>query len=369
VEEFHHANAERQRQWPFEMIATATHDTKLGEDVRSRLNAISEMPDEWGRDVSKWMTLNRAHRTIVDGEPAPDRNDEYRFYQALVGAWPMDADRVDPEFVERLQGFMLKSVREAKVHTSWLTTDQPYEAALAHFIDRTLTSPSAARFLAAFRPMQERLTALGAINSLAQVTVKLGSPGVPDFYQGTEAWDLSLVDPDNRRPVDFAARELWLASVDRVLAAEPDERGRAAGDLLRNWRDGRIKLLITAAGLRLRREKPAVYLDGDYLTLSTEVTVPAGCVAFARVAAETGEAVLFIAPRLCAALLTADRPFPVGGECWKTSRVLLPPALRDRTFRNPVTGAEVRPTIAGDVAWLFIGEIFQTLPVGILVAD
>jgi (1->4)-alpha-D-glucan 1-alpha-D-glucosylmutase len=368
IEEFHEANAARRRHWPYEMLATATHDTKLGEDVRARINAISEMPDDWGREVSRWMTLNRTHRAIVDGEPAPERNDEYRFYQALAGVWPLDAGAADAELIARLQQYMLKAVREAKVHTSWLTTNQAYEDALKRFIERTLGGPGAARFIAAFRPMQERLATLGAINSVAQVTLKLGSPGVPDFYQGTDLWDLSLVDPDNRRPVDFAARERWLIDVDRVLTAEPSTREPLVGDLLRNWRDGRIKLLLTAAGLRLRREKPQVFLEGDYLPLATEITVPASAVAFARIAEGPGDAVLFVAPRLCARVSDADHPFPLGGECWKTSRLILPPTLRDRTFRHLMTGAELRPTVAGDVAWLFLGEIFQTLPVGILTS-
>lgn len=313
------------------------------------------------------MTLNRAHRTILDGEPAPDRNDEYRFYQALAGVWPLDADRSEPELIERLQQYMLKAVREAKVHTSWLTTNQPYEDALKRYIERVLGGPGAGRFLAVFRPMQERLAILGATNALAQVTLKLGSPGVPDFYQGTESWDLNLVDPDNRRPVDFTARGRWLTEVDRVVGLEPAAREQAVGDLLRNWRDGRIKLLLTTVGLRLRRDRPDVFLEGDYRPLSLEITVPAGAVAFARTT-PSGDAVLFVAPRLCGSVVHADRPFEVGGDCWKTSRLILPPTLRDRTFRHAITGAELRPTIAGDVAWLFLGEIFQTVPVGILTS-
>ena len=366
VEEFHEANAYRRRAWRYEMLATSTHDTKLGEDVRARINAISELPDEWGRDVSRWMGVNRSHRSIVDGEPAPDRNDEYRFYQALAGMWPAGTDGATPELVERLQGYMLKAAKEAKVHTSWLTTNEAYEEALARFVERTLAGPGGTRFLAAFRPMRQRLALLGATNSLAQVTLKLGSPGVPDFYQGTDLWDFNLVDPDNRRPVDFAARERWLGEIDRVLDADLETRGHAIDAMLREWPDGRIKLLLTAAGLRLRRSHPEVFLDGEYVPLPIEITVPAGAVAFARIATSAGHAVLFVAPRLCARVVDANRPFPVGGECWKTSRLMLPPELRDRTFRHVLTGAELRPTIAGDAAWLFLGEVFDVVPVGIL---
>ena len=302
----------------------------------------------------------------MDGEPAPDRNDEYRFYQALAGLWPAGSDGATPELVERLQGYMLKAAKEAKVHTSWLTTNEAYEEALTRFVERTLAGPGAARFLAAFRPMQQRLAMLGATNSLAQVALKLGSPGVPDFYQGTDLWDFNLVDPDNRRPVDFAARERWLAEIDRVLDADPATRAPAIGAMLREWPDGRIKLLLTAAGLRLRRSHPDVFLDGEYVPLAIEITVPAGAVAFARIAPSSGHAVLFVAPRLSARVVDASRPFPVGGECWKTSRLMLPPELRDRTFRHVLTGAELRPTIAGAAAWLFLGEVFEVVPVGIL---
>jgi (1->4)-alpha-D-glucan 1-alpha-D-glucosylmutase len=366
VKEFHEANALRGRDWPHEMLATSTHDTKAGEDVRARLNAISELPDEWGREVSRWMRLNRAHRTIVNGDPAPDRNDEYRFYQALAGIWPVGADRAEPDLVERLQVYMLKSIKEAKVHTSWLTTNQAYEEALRRFVERTLAGPGAPRFLAAFVLFQHRLAALGANNSLAQVALKLGSPGVPDFYQGSDGWDLSLVDPDNRRPVDFDTRGRWLDEIDRALASDTATREAAIDAMLRGWSDGRIKLLLTAAGLRLRREMPELFLDGAYVALATEVTVAADAVAFARVAPGGGDAALFIAPRLCARVVDVERPFPIGGECWKTSRVMLPPELRDRTFHHVLTGAELKPTVAGDTAWLFLGEVFRTVPVGIL---
>jgi (1->4)-alpha-D-glucan 1-alpha-D-glucosylmutase len=370
VQEFHEANARRLRDWPLEILATATHDTKVGEDVRARINAISELPDEWGREVSRWTRLNRGNRTLVDGEPAPDRNDEYRFYQALVGVWPADLPddtaEAPRELVDRVREYMLKAVREAKVHTSWLTTNQPYEDALAQFVERTLTGPAAARFVPVFLPFQRRIARLGLLNSLAQTTLKLGSPGVPDFYQGTDLWDLSLVDPDNRRPVDFDLRARLLDDVDRTLQADAGGRSARLAEYLREWRDGRVKLVLTAAGLRLRRERPDVFLRGDYVPLAAEVSVKADVVAFARV--HDGSAVVFVAPRLCARLVSPDHPVPLGGEAWKTSRVLLPAELAGRTFRHELTGAEIRPTLAESKAWLFAGQIFEHVPVGILRA-
>src|SRR3954447_8434290 len=345
VEEFHDANASRAATWPFEMLATATHDTKVGEDVRARIDVLSEFPDEWSRQVSRWMRINKAYRTIVDGEPAPDRSDEYRFYQALVGVWPTDvpadATQAPAELVDRLCEYMLKAVREAKVHTSWLTTNQPYEDALVAFVRRALSGSGSGRLLSAFRPFQERVASLGMLNSLAQTTLKLGSPGVPDIYQGTELWDLSLVDPDNRRPVDFAHRTRLLDDVDALLAREPRDRPAAVSQWLDDWKDGRIKLLVTVAGLRLRKELPHLFVGGSYLPLATEITVPGAAAAFARTAHSPNggtDGVVFAVPRLCHALIDAGSPAALGADCWKTSRIMIPPCLAERTFRHEVTG-------------------------------
>lgn len=368
VAEFHDANERRQKYWPFEMLATSTHDTKLGEDVRARLNVLSELPHEWAREVSKWMRITKAHRTSVDGEPAPDRNDEYRFYQALIGAWPVevgsDATEAPLDFIERMQRYMLKSVRESKVHTSWLTPNEPYESALTRFVQHVLIGPGAARFLPVMLPFQRRIAVVGMVNSLAQTVLKLGSPGVPDFYQGSELWDLSLVDPDNRRPVDFARRERLLDDVDALLQKEPRERARCLNAWLHSWEDGRVKLLIVAAGLRLRRDAPALFLEGRYLPLETDITIPASAVAFARVRANT--AAIFAAPRLFAAV-SADPEFvPIGSDCWKSSRILLPPELSGRTFHHALTGAEIRSTVADGQSWILAGEVFESVPVGVL---
>lgn len=357
VEGFHENNGHRARHWPFDMLTTATHDTKLGEDVRARINVISELPDEWGREVAKWMRINRTQRRLVDGDPAPDRADEYRLYQVLLGAWPAGlphAHQAPQDFIDRIAAYMLKAAREAKRHTSWLTTNQGYEDALTGFIERILGPAGGPKFMPAFAPLQRRVAALAVMNSLSQVVLKLGSPGVPDFYQGTELWDLSLVDPDNRRPVDFALRE-------RMLASLPDDDPAA---MLREWQDGRIKMFVTSAGLQLRRELPQVFVGGDYIPLTTEVTVRGDVVAFARVAGE--DAVIAVAPRLCAALVDADRPAPLGGECWKTSRLILPETLRGGTFRNVLTGEELRATEGGGQAWLFVGQALDRLPVALL---
>jgi (1->4)-alpha-D-glucan 1-alpha-D-glucosylmutase len=378
-EEFHASSAHRLEHWPFEMLASATHDTKLGEDVRARINVLSEIPDEWAREVARWMRLNRTHRTVVDNEPAPDRNDEYRFYQTLIGAWPFETEEPQPtgattagaapadlprDFIDRLQAYMIKAVKEAKLHTSWVTPNDRYESAVMRFVERVLGQPGGARFIPVFLPLQRRVARLGALNSLSQVTLKIGVPGVPDFYGGTELWDLNLVDPDNRRPVDFERRAKLLSEIEPILGLCAEERGRAAAELLESWPDGRIKLLVTTAGLRLRREWEDVFLAGNYVPLKTEVTVGANILAFARILDD--RAAVFAVPRLCAPLVTDSQPLPLGGNAWKTSRMLLPPALAGRTFRHEITGAEVRPITAGSEAWIFAGQIFETVPVGIL---
>ncbi|HTH00922.1 MAG TPA: malto-oligosyltrehalose synthase [Vicinamibacterales bacterium] len=372
VEEFHEANRLRAEAWPFEMLATATHDTKLGEDVRARINVLSEIPDEWGREVSKWMRIAKPHRTLVDGDAAPDRTDEYRFYQALIGVWPPDLDEhtnaAPDELIARLSEYMIKAVKEAKVHTSWLTPNEPYEDALRAFVRHVLSGSGGAKLLAAMLPFQRKVAHLGMMNSLAQVTLKIGSPGVPDFFQGTDLWDLSLVDPDNRRPVDFARRSCLLKDVERALASDSSSRGPVLRNWLEHWIDGRIKMLVTMAGLRLRRELPDVFLGGEYLPIPVELTASGSALAFARLSPRRDQAVLFVAPRLFSRLVTPAQPVPIGGDCWKTSRLMLPPELRDRQFRDEITGAEIRPTRASETAWIFVGEAFQTLPVAMLRA-
>ena len=194
------------------MIGTATHDTKRGEDVRARINVLSEMPEAWRQAVGRWTRINGSARTRVDGEHAPDRNDEYLLYQTLIGTWPaepLDAPmprEASEHYVQRMRAYMRKAIKEAKAHTSWVNENQPYEQALDDFVDGTLRGAAAPAFLRRSCPFQRQVARLGAINSLSQLVLEMTSPGVVDLYQGNELWDLHLVDPDNRQPVDFEAR-------------------------------------------------------------------------------------------------------------------------------------------------------------------
>jgi (1->4)-alpha-D-glucan 1-alpha-D-glucosylmutase len=385
VEEFHGGNRVRLETCPHEMITTATHDTKRGEDARARINVISEMPKEWRHAVAGWMRTNAIHRTAVDRESAPDRDDEYLFYQSLVGVWPAEPPNTPippeapPKLVERMREFMQKAIREAKVHTSWINLNLAYESAISTFVHTTLSGPGARPFLSSFVPFARLVAARGMVNALAQLVLKLASPGVADFFQGTECWDLSLVDPDNRRPVDFAAREAmleellpWIRGAERDLDTTPpadDERSpleQCVATMLANWCDGRIKLFATALGLRLRSREHELIARGEYIPLSFDGPAAAHLVGFARCFGS--KALLAIVPRLTSSLLGSEAHLPVG-DLWGNTTVLLPAVLAGRSFRHVLTGASAQPRVEGPVEGLSVSETFRTAPVALLLAD
>jgi (1->4)-alpha-D-glucan 1-alpha-D-glucosylmutase len=377
--EFHQTARYRLEHWPLEMLATSTHDAKLGEDTRARINALSELADDWRRTVARCMRINTSHRTRVDGEPAPDRNDEYRFYQVLLGTWPAEAlgdiaagqvlAAPDSAYVDRLRGYMLKAIKEAKVHTSWVNENFAYEQAVVRFVERTLEGPTAGRFREALLPLLGRVAHLGMIYSLSQVAIKLTSPGIPDIYQGTELWDLHLVDPDNRQPVDFERRAQMLADIrawlpgDLAVAVPPDavsSRTEAIRAMLGEWTDGRIKLFLVSAGLRLRSARPELFLSGDYVPLEGLVKNAGEVLTFARTLA--GEAVIVVAPRLVAQVAGTTLPT---GNAWRESRVLLPDNLAGQ-YRNLLTGDTVSTGADAGPPALRIADVLATVPVGLL---
>jgi (1->4)-alpha-D-glucan 1-alpha-D-glucosylmutase len=270
VDAFHEAMKVRAREWPHGMTATATHDTKRGEDARARLIALSEIPGEWASAVARWKILNAPHLVIEGEMRAPSAAFEYMLYQTLIGAWP--ADEPDDTLTERMQAYALKAAREGKQETSWLNPNQAYEAGLQKFIGRILDRSVSAEFLASLETLARRTALLGALNSLSQITLKATIPGVPDFYQGTEFWDLSMVDPDNRRPVDFTGRAGMLASTET-----PDWE-----NLVQHWPDGRIKFALTRRLLKLRSELADVFTDGDYQPLQVRGPHSGHVIAFAR---------------------------------------------------------------------------------------
>ena len=354
---FHALNARRRASWPGSLSATSTHDTKRSEDVRVRIAALSEIPREWRGRLVRWARTNRGHRAEVDGAPAPSRNDEYLFYQTVVGTFPDEARPGTPawqDWAVRVQRYMQKAIREAKVHTSWTNPNAEYEAATEAFAGAFLGSAELVDDLA---PFARRVAAAARLSSLAQVALKLASPGVADVYQGCELWDLSLVDPDNRRPVDFALRARLLDELSRRLAEGGAARARLAREVSspEGLRDGRAKLLLLREGLRLRRAEPALFREGDYLPLEAEGRHAGHLVAFAR---RHGERRLLCAvPRLVLQLLDEG-----GGAIGWDARLPLPPELRG-TYTDLVTG-ERR---AGDA--LDAAELFAGFPAAILVGD
>jgi (1->4)-alpha-D-glucan 1-alpha-D-glucosylmutase len=296
VETFHNMMRRRAKEWPHGMTATTTHDTKRGEDARARLLALAEIPGEWAGAVGRWKILNAPHLVVEESMRSPSAAFEYMLYQALVGAWPLVEH--DDQFLERMQAYALKAAREGKQETSWLNPHAAYEGGLRTFLARILDPTLSAEFLSSLRSFTQRTSLLGALNSLGQITLKATMPGVPDFYQGTEFWDFSLVDPDNRRPVDFAARASALGSVET-----PDW-----ADLVHNWTNGRIKLAWTRHLLKLRAEFAEVFAHGDYQPL--EVTGPHRdhVIAFAR--RHGGDAVIVAVGKSLAPLTQGGRVWP-----------------------------------------------------------
>ena len=346
VEGFHERNGQRQAHWPATMLATSTHDTKRSEDARARMAAISEMPELWRSSLGKWRTANRPARTQIDESEAPDRDEEYLLYQTLLGSWPLEAwsevsAEAREEYVARIQQYMIKAMKEAKLNTSWVQPNEPWETAMANFVAKILEAAPANRFLKSFLPLAEEIAQAGAINSLSQTLLKLTAPGVPDFYQGEEIWDFSLVDPDNRRPVDYEKRQEMLSSLGAAITE----------DLLGDWRDGRIKLFLTHRLLAFRRDHAALFAHGSYAPLRVSGEFASSCVAFVRVHGK--EHVLVLAPRL-----TMRMGFPPIGAVWGDTSVELPQFLQGQDL---FTGENISATSTLPLASAFSRLPFATI--------
>ncbi len=336
IPDFHGMMQARAKEWPHGMTATATHDTKRGEDARARLMALTEIPHDWTSAVARWKVLN-APQVVTDGEMrAPTTAAEYMLYQTLIGAWPLEGP--DATFAERIQGYALKAAREGKEQTSWLNPHENYEAGLKTFVERVLHPARSGEFLDSIAALARRVALLGALNSISQLTLKATLPGVPDFYQGTEFWDLSLVDPDNRRPVDFAARTAALASL-----RAPDWTA-----LAQEWTSGRLKLAWTAHLLKLRTELADVFTLGDYQPLEVSGPHREQVVAFAR-RHGSDAAVVAVIRHLAA--------FTEGGRTWPRGEAL------EGTLGLPGFAVE-----GIDTAELPLSTLFRELPVAVLKA-
>ncbi|MEH2272076.1 MAG: malto-oligosyltrehalose synthase, partial [Nostoc sp.] len=356
VTKFHTFNKQHQATWPHTMNTTATHDTKRGEDVRARLNVLSEIPDEWDQQVNTWSAINRGHRSDRHGFAIPDRNDEYFLYQTLVGAFPF-AEHEHASFVERVKDYIIKAIREAKVHTAWLRPDSEYEEACTSFIEKVLDPAISREFLEAFRPFQARIAEYGIFNSLSQTLLKITAPGVPDLYQGTELWELSLVDPDNRRPVDFEQRRTYLSAIREQ--AKTDILGLIQ-ELLNEKTDGRIKLFLTAQLLQARTNYVSLFQDGDYLPLEVQGTYANHIIAFAR--REGNQTAIAIAPRFLTNLIQPGDN-PLGESVWQDTHLQLPSGT-SHTWKNVLTQQSLKSTET-----LSIAAALAHFPVALLVSN
>ncbi len=346
--EFHRQCIIRRDEWPNTLITTATHDTKRGEDVRMRINVLSEFASEWSAALKEWQEINRPFIVESDGEELPSRNDQYLFYQTVVGVWPVNGKLEEANLSERLSLYMRKATKEAKIHTSWISPNEEYDEAVQRFIAGALAQT---QFIEGVSRFAATIARAGFINSLAQLLLKLTTPGVPDIYQGNELWDFSLVDPDNRRPVDYEQRREALESLHSI---------ESPGSLLGRCEDGRIKLFLLQSGLQLRNGMPELFADGRYWPIEASGERAKNLVAFIR--AERNDAVLVVVPRLVGRELSEKNPFPLGKEFWGDSAIGLPAMLMGRRAVDILSGRK----LAVDGGHLSIGEILQELPVGLI---
>ncbi|HYD55555.1 MAG TPA: malto-oligosyltrehalose synthase [Burkholderiales bacterium] len=333
---FHAASEDRAKNWPHTMLASSTHDTKRSEDVRARLGVLSELSSAWRIMLRRWGTMNRGARSEVNGLRAPSASDEYLFYQSALGIWPLAAPDLK-DLRSRLQAYMLKAVREAKQRTSWINPDEEYEAALARFIDQSLDNPV---FVKDVGEGARRIGRLGLLVGLSQALLKVASPGVPDYYQGTEVWDFSLVDPDNRRPVDYEYRRSLLEN----------------GSL--DLESGAAKLHVIRQGLRLRRELPELFFEPAYTPLHADGAREENVVAF--MLSLHNQRVVAVAPRLFARLMEEGDEAPIGARIWGESRLPIPPG----NYENVLLGEPLNVGEGG----MRLAELLERFPVALLKA-
>jgi (1->4)-alpha-D-glucan 1-alpha-D-glucosylmutase len=348
---------ERSKEWPNSLNATTTHDTKRAEDVRARINVLSEIPGEWRRRVIRWSKLNGAHGTLIDRESVPDRNEEILLYQTLLGMYPLDPNDL-ASLAPRLQAYAIKATREAMVHTRWTQPNRQHEEALEKFVASILKSSNGNTFLPDFLQFYERVSYYGMLNSLSQTLLKIASPGIPDFYQGSELWDFRLVDPDNRRPVDFAARDAILKtlknSVDSVHGLHPEQ-------LARNWRDGRIKIYLIWRALAYRRDHRELFSKGDFVEVGAHGSRKENIAAFLR--HHRKDWALVVIPRWLARSTRASN-FSDGDEFWGRTSIRLS-AETPGSWRNVFTDETTSQTVRSQRS-LLIRDLFRQFPVALL---
>ncbi|MFZ0864805.1 MAG: hypothetical protein WAN18_29400, partial [Candidatus Sulfotelmatobacter sp.] len=353
--EDYYAFVESRRRWPGNLNASSTHDTKRSEDVRARLNTLSEMPSEWQEHLELWAKQNAQHKEQVGRQAVPDRNEEYFLYQTLLGVWPLDHEDC-ATLLRRVQEHILKATREAMVHTRWTRPNQPHEDALLKFVARILSAHDNREFLQDFRQFQKKIAYFGMVNGLSQTLLKIASPGVPDFYQGSELWDLRLVDPDNRGPIDFAKRAAALEGIAHV------DSPQALRNLVENWRDGCIKLYLIWKAIRFRRDHADLFRDGEFIPLQSTGAYSRNVTAFVR-RQGTSWALAAIPRWLSQVPTKSNREFN-----WGDTRLTLSPHS-PAEWNSILTRTQLASKNEGCELHVMVKDLFQEFPVAFFQAQ
>jgi (1->4)-alpha-D-glucan 1-alpha-D-glucosylmutase len=367
--DLHRYFRERQANWPWTLSATSTHDTKRSEDVRARINVLSELPGAWRDCLAHWSELNRQYRIEAEELCAPDANEEYLLYQTLVGAWPLEpySDDDYAEFVERIKNYMRKALHEAKVHTSWINPNPAYDEAVQRFVTQILNAETNQRFVEHLRGFERRISHYGLFNSLAQTLLKVTAPGVPDIYQGTDLWDFSLVDPDNRRPVDYERRREMLRGLQERVASANCQLPQFTRELTEAKEDGRIKLYVTHRALHCRREHPELFTIGEYLPAEADGVKLNHVFGFAR--RRDRECAVVAVPRLLVGLVPDLEQLPLGRDAWQDTVLNIPELEVNRPWRNVFTGEVLKPSVRAGRNVLVLAEVLANSPVALLLAE
>jgi malto-oligosyltrehalose synthase len=366
VDEFHRVNLERLQTFPHSMLSSSTHDSKRSEDVRARIDVLSEIPAAWRLQLRRWHQWNRSRKRVIEDQIAPTSNDEYLLYQTLIGMWPQSSpDEAGwREFSERIEQYMLKAVREAKEHTSWANTNEEYESALLSFTRAILQRSPKNRFLNDFAEFQRRIAHIGIFNSLSQCLLKLTAPGVPDMYQGNEMFQFSLVDPDNRRPIDYNENKALLGRLRSDTHSQSSiER---ASSLLSSPENGALKLYMTWKTLDLRKREPALFRDGEYKPLTVNGQRPDHVIAFSR--EYDGQTAIVAVPRLCAALLGENLDTVCNEELWGDTHVEITNLAPAECYHNVFTGECVQPNSDPQQRGIGVAKLLSHFPVALLMS-
>lgn len=358
---FHEFNRGAFLDHPLTMNATSTHDTKWSEDVRARINVLSEMPHEWATCLRRWSRMNKRNKTVIDGQLVPTANEEVIFYQAMLGVWPFDLFKdIDKTALQsRLEEFLTKAAKEAKTETSWLSPNEKHESALRKFVASVLAAPADDPFISDFLRVHRDTAFFGACNSCSQLLLKMTVPGVPDFYQGSELWNLSLTDPDNRHLVDFRSR---IAALENLKSQGPDPPADCVAELLKDWPNGRLKLYLTMRVLNFRRSHPDLFAKGCYKPLSVEGTLARSVFAFVRYF--EGQWLIVAAPRLLSSVVKAGA-FPIG-NVWSATRIEIPAAM-PQLWTDILTNESIDLPGGVEGATVPVSRVFRHFPFAVLL--